>query len=99
MLDTGNTLRDPISDMPVLVINEGVLKGLFSPSVTQNNLCEFVNPEDFRIIPYKTISDSGITYGFIPDKLLYENKEIKNTIVAVAPSPISSDALISPQII
>ncbi len=99
MIDTGNTLRDPISDMPVLVINEEVLKALFSPSVTQNNLCEFVNPEDFRIIPYKTISDSGITYGFIPDKLFYENKEIKNTIVAVAPSPISSDALISPQLI
>ncbi len=99
IIDTGNTLKDPISNMPVLVIDERVLKALFSPSVTQNNLCEFVNPEDFRIIPYKTISNSGIIYGFIPDKLFYENKEIKNTVVAVAPSPISSDALISPQLI
>ena len=99
MIDTGNALKEPVSSMPVLVIDEEILKKLFSPSATKNNLCEFVNPEDFRIIPYKTIANSGVTYGFLPEKLLFEDKEIKNTIVAVAPSPISSDALISPQII
>lgn len=99
MIDTGNALKEPVSSMPVLVIDEEILKQLFSPSATKNNLCEFVNPEDFRIIPYKTIANSGITYGFLPEKLLFEDKEIKNTIVAVAPSPISADALISPQII
>ena len=99
MIDTGNALKDPVSSLPVMVIDEEILKELFSPSATKNNLCEFVNPEDFRIIPYKTISDSGITYGFIPEKLFFQDKEIKNTVVAVAPSPISSDAIISPQII
>ena len=98
-IDTGNTLKDPVSNNGVLIVNEEILKELFSPSLTQKNLCEFVNPEDFRIIPYKTISNSGITYGFIPDKLYYENREIKNAIIAVSPSPISSDALINPQLI
>lgn len=99
MIDTGNTLKDPISNISVLVVNKEILKELFSPSLTQNNLSEFVNPEDFRIIPYKTISNSGIIYGFIPNRLLYENKEIKDIIVAISPSPISSDALISPQLL
>ena len=99
MIDTGNALKDPISDMPALVIDEKVLKALFSPSVTRNNLCEFVEPEDFRIIPYKTISNSGITYGFIPHKLLIEDKVIKDTIIAVSPAPINTDALINPQLI
>ena len=99
MIDTGNALKDPVSDMPVLVIDEKVLKSLFSPSVTRNNLCEFVQPEDFRIIPYKTISNSGITYGFIPHGLLIEDKIIKDTIIAVSPSPINTDALINPQLI
>lgn len=99
MIDTGNALKDPVSGMPVLVIDEEILKKLFSPSATRNNLCEFVNPEDFRIIPYKTISNSGVTYGFIPEKLFFEDKEIKNTVIAVAPSPICTDALINPQLI
>ena len=88
MIDTGNALRDPVSDMPVLVIDEKILKALFSESVTRNNLCEFVEPEDFRIIPYKTISNSGITYGFIPQKLLIEDKVIKDTIIETYPNTI-----------
>ncbi len=99
MIDTGNGLKDPLSSLPVLVIDETILKKLISPSATKNNLCEFVNPEDFRIIPYKTISNSGVTYGFVPEKLFLEDKEIKDTVIAVAPSPINSDALISPQLI
>ena len=99
IVDTGNVLKDPVSSMPVLMIDKQVLCKLFSPSTMPNNLCEFVNPEDFRVIPYKTISDQGIIYGFIPEKLFLEDKEIKDIIVAVAPSPISSDALINPQII
>ncbi len=99
MIDTGNALKDPVSDMPVLVIDEKILKALFSESATRNNLCEFVEPEDFRIIPYKTISNSGITYGFIPHRLLIEDKVIKDTIIAVSPAPINTDALINPQLI
>lgn len=99
MIDTGNSLYDPVSSFPVLIINEKILKELFSPSATKSNLCEFVNPEDFRIIPYKTISENGVIYGFIPNKLIYEGKKINDIIIAVAPSPITSDALISPQII
>ena len=99
MIDTGNTLKDPITGVPALVIDEKILKTLFSPSAKQNNLCEFVEPEDFRIIPYKTISNSGIAYGFVPDMLSIDGKAIKNTIIAVAPSPINTDALISPQLI
>ncbi len=99
MIDSGNSLIDPVSLMPVLIIDERILKELFSPSITKNNLCEFVDSKDFKVIPYKTISDSGVTYGFLPDKLICNNKKIKNVIVAVSPSQISTNALISTKII
>lgn len=99
MVDTGNALTDPATQKPVLVIDESILKNLFSKSATDNNICEFVDSKDFRVIPYKTISDSGVTFGFVPDKLIINGKEIKNTVVAVAPSKISSGALINTKII
>lgn len=99
MVDTGNALTDPVTLKPVLVIDESILKKLFSKSATNNNLCEFVDSKDFRVIPYKTISDFGVTFGFVPDKLIINGKNIKNTVVAVAPSPISSGALINTKII
>ncbi len=95
MIDSGNALTDPITLKPVLVVDESILKKLFSQSATNNNLCEFIDSNDFRVIPYKTISSSGVTFGFVPDKLTINGKEIKNTVVAVAPSPIESGALIN----
>ena len=99
MIDSGNSLIDPVSHKSVLIIDEKILKELFSPSITKNNLCEFIDSKDFKVIPYKTISDSGVTYGFLPDKLICNNKKIKNVIVAVSPSQISTNALISTKII
>lgn len=95
MIDSGNALTEPTTLKPVLVIDESILKKLFSQSATNNNLCEFVDSKDFRAIPYKTISSSGVTFGFVPDKLIVNGKDIKNTVVAVAPSPIESGALIN----
>lgn len=95
--DSGNSLKYSLAS--VIVVDGEVLKRLFSESVTNNNLCEFVNPRDFRTIPYKTISQSGIICGFVPQKIIYNGREIKEAIVAVAPSPLSCGALISPKII
>lgn len=96
--DSGNFLKDPNSSMPVIIVDEEVLKELFSPSLTKNNLCEFVNPKDFRTIPFRTISKSGILYGFVPQKIFYDGREIKQAIIAAAPSPLSCGALVGPQI-
>lgn len=96
--DSGNFLKDPNSSMPVIIVDEEVLKELFSPSLTKNNLCEFVNPKDFRTIPFRTISKSGILYGFVPQEIFYGGKKIRRAIVAAAPSPLSCGALVGPQI-
>ena len=99
IMDTGNGLTEPITGIPVIVINEDILKDLFSKSANRNNLCEFVEPCDFKIIPFKTINTSGISYGFVPDKVFINDRKIAKCIVSVAPSEISEKALLNPLLI
>ena len=99
IVDTCNSLCDPISKKPVIVTDIEVLKKLFNESLFENNLCEFVKPEDFCIIPYKTISDNGILYGFKPEKVTIQNNAVNDVIIAVAPKKLENDALINPLII
>lgn len=97
--DTGNSLCDPVSGYPVIVVDESVLKKLIHPEVLSNNLSEFVNPVDFRIIPYRTISSSGILYGFIPEKVILRKNTYTQVIIAVSPAKLKKNALISPQLL
>ncbi len=99
VVDTGNALKDPLSGKPVIIADNSVLKNLISPHITEANLCEFVRPEDFRVIPYKTISQSGVIYGFTPDKVEIKNQTVKDVIIAQAPIHLEADALLNPLLI
>lgn len=97
--DTGNSLSEPVSDCPVIVADKKILNKLFGKNVIPGNLCEFVRAEDFKVIPYHTISSSGIMYGFVPDKVTLNSKKISKTIIAFAPEKLNTDALINPLLI
>lgn len=99
IIDTGNSLKEPISGCPVIIADEKILKKLLGEAVCAANLCEFVNPEDFRVIPYKTISGSGIIQGFIPEKIELANRDIENAVVAAAPIHIEADILLNPLLV
>ena len=94
--DTGNALSDPISNYPVIVADKTILKKIFGRDVSPVELCELVKPEKFKTISYKTISGTGIMFGFIPDKVTLNSKKISKIILAFAPEKLSSDALINP---
>ena len=93
--DSANFLKDPISLSPVILINEAVLKKLICKEVNKNNLSEFVRPNDFKIIPFKTISENGILNAFTPDKCIINGKTIKNVVIAISPKEMSEDVIIN----
>ncbi len=65
-LDTGNTLKDPYKNRPVIIIS--------------NNKIEFDNKKSI-LVPYETISTKGILRCIKPDKVLINNKEFKNCLI------------------
>jgi len=93
LLDTGNSLHDPLSKYPVIVVEYNAIKELF-PLDVQNvfksseeiNLIkvasllqssEWVNR--FRVIPFKSLGkENGLLIGFKPDRVqIIDNKNLK----------------------
>lgn len=87
MVDTGNSLRDPISRLPVIVVEFIAIKELFPESVqelfekySENNIdiltnvpCENSDDFKFRIIPYKALGkQDGMLLGFKADRVTFE---------------------------
>ena len=96
--DTGNLLKSPVSSTPVIVCDRVVFEKLFAKNIEPENLREFVETKDFKIIPYKTISETGIIYGFRPHLLKIDEKTTDNIIIGFAPIKLESEALINPMI-
>ena len=87
LVDTGNSLKDPINKLPVIVVEFVALKELFPISVQEmfteyseknldlytNLLCTETNDFKFRLIPFKSLGkEDGMIIGFKPDKVLIE---------------------------
>lgn len=93
LIDTGNMLKDPITSMPVIVVQKDLLKELLPENILENldniigggNLnvfniienTEYVNK--FRLIPFASLGvQHGILLGFKPDNVkIYYNEELK----------------------
>lgn len=84
MVDTGNSLKDPINRLPVIVVEFVAIKELFPESIqeifaeySENNmelftnvLCKNSDDFKFRLIPYKSLGkQDGMLLGFKPDKV------------------------------
>ena len=90
-VDTGNTLREPFSGLPVIVAQYKFIENMV-PQPIKEYFCA-LNKSDsdkdflyntqkfknFRLIPYKTISGTGILPAFKPTyiKILSKNQNIK----------------------
>ena len=92
LVDTGNTLRDPISGQAVLVVDADVGEQLLGLSLHQlAHPVETVGCgkyEGLRLIPYSAIGQSGgLLLGIRVEKLLINGK-LEHAIVAFAPQHI-----------
>lgn len=94
LLDTGNSLKEPISKKPVIIAEYGVLENILPNSIRDmyrgnkeldlieiGKIMEEVSDDiKLRLIPFKSLgNDSGILIGFKPDKVkVYLESETKN---------------------
>lgn len=115
LLDTGNSLREPISHSPVIVAELEKIKKILPPEIALAAKSGNLNFETgssllqkIRVIPFSSIGrESGILIGFRPSRVWAtvneHNVEIENVIVGISPLSLSSDkrfqALINPAVI
>lgn len=93
--DSANMLKEPVSGYPVIVADFSILEKLFPGIKSVNELCELVNVQDFKAIPYKTVSEHGIMYGFVPERLVINNRKISKAIIAAAPQKLEESVLLN----
>jgi len=103
ILDTGNTLTEPFSGLPVVVVNE---KSIFH--ILPNEIRVF-NPENpqpsknIRLIPYTSVGGTGLLKGFMPEYITVEKgttqTKTKNVYVAVTEKRSDIPALVNPDIL
>ena len=95
LIDTGNMLKDPITNMPVIVVEKEKLEGIL-PDYILNNLESIIGGdvsrkiyEDknieyisrFRVIPFKSLGkENGLLLGFKVDKVIIHRDEIQSEI-------------------
>lgn len=85
LLDTGNSLREPISGKPVSVVEEAVMDKLTGVRV----------PEKLRMIPYHSVGKSnGVMEGYeIPELIIKGEEEIhcKKVMIGISKNKISAN--------
>lgn len=62
-LDTGNSLKEPFSNLPVIIVDRNKIKEVVPCEISKTKL---------RLIPFSNVSDSGFLIGFKPDNILIE---------------------------
>ncbi len=90
--DTGNKLREPFSDYPVIIADRALLNGVSDGKST-------------RLIPASTVSGNSFMLSFKPDRVSVKtsrgNEEIENVYIALSDDMKSDDfsAVINPEIL
>lgn len=93
-IDTGNSLKEPFSNKPVIVAEYQLLKDILPIEIKkyiQGDVEDWITKSNkinsLRIIPYSTVSGEGLLPAFVPEKVTikYKNKTyIKETFLAIS---------------
>ena len=111
-LDTGLTLTEPFSGLPILVAEKkalgeilpqgfgGVTFGETNAEDTAGAPGALPNPTNFRLVPFSSLGGSGVLPAFRPDRVEVEGREA-SCWLAVSERPLSAGqfaALFGPQL-
>lgn len=95
LLDTGNTLTEPFSGLPVVVCGIDQLKGLLPPEVAQAARTPQDAPSPgfgMRFVPFSSVGGAGVLPAvkgqLLQVRLAQGPVEIENFYVAISPKPI-----------
>lgn len=107
-IDTGNSLKEPFSDLPVIVARQSSVAGILPSNMLFSALSEtsadaFQNVKyKIRMVPFKTVSGDGLFPAFKPSSISIAGGPEKQAYIAVCPNqtlPEETSALISPDLI
>ncbi|MBO5292700.1 MAG: sigma-E processing peptidase SpoIIGA [Lachnospiraceae bacterium] len=90
LVDSGNSLKEPISGYPVCLMEKTAL-GDFLPEEYR-----LAHPERFRVVPFHSVGkEHGLLKGFLVEEIIVHKPEgeegKKNVFLAEAPAQVSSD--------
>ena len=103
LVDTGNSLSDPLTGASVAVADVFEIKSIFPREIREiiakeaeessveamENLDEKCNMR-FRLVPYNAIGvKNGLLLAFRPDKIAVNGEEKKDMIIALSPTAVS----------
>lgn len=96
LLDTGNMLKDPISGMPVIIVEKEMLKDIL-PEIILNNLEKVIGGDvpievyenknlqyisKFRLIPFSSLGkENGMLLGFKASKIEVVDKDEERKVI------------------
>jgi stage II sporulation protein GA (sporulation sigma-E factor processing peptidase) len=104
LIDTGNTLRDPMTGCRVYVTGAGDVAGIFPKSVREKlrrmragdaaGLLEELGETDgggrFRLVPYSAVGvDEGLLLAFRPDEVKLDGVKREGVLIAISPNRVS----------
>jgi len=110
LVDTGNTLVDPMTGMPVIVTGVPDAKKLFPKEVrgaieeigrrgavsVMEELAERSCPLKFRLIPYSAVGVAdGVLLSFKPDEITIDGEIRRGILVAISPNSVSDNGTYS----
>lgn len=96
LLDTGNLLKEPYTDKPVMILEKQVLNGMIADDIL-NGLEEIFSgkknvPVGMFLIPYKSIGNcGGFLLGIKPDFVRVKNskKNYRNLVIGICNEKLS----------
>ena len=76
-VDTGNLLTEPLSDLPVIVVERGALRGLEAG-------------RGMRRVPFSSVGGGGVLQAFLPDRVRINGREC-DAYIAVCDGQLSME--------
>ena len=106
LVDSGNSLTDPLSGSKVCVVCVGDIlplipagqKALLENAVRTGDAGSLItlnsqsNGISFRLVPYSAVGlSSGLLFAFRPERFYIDGKENRDTIIAVSPNEVADN--------
>ena len=96
--DTGNTLRDPMTGQPVLIVDRRALARML-PEVQTADLTQPAEAFaamtarlpllSWRLLPYRVVGGNGLLLAFRAQTVQVDGKQVAGMTVAISPTPVS----------
>lgn len=105
MVDTANSLRDPLTGKAVTVADMAAVKSIFPPELKSyilsgdsRGLEESPLRSRLHMIPYRAVGvKEGLLFAFRPDSIFIEGREgaakICDALIAISPHPLTGEGM------